>query len=140
MKIWPNVYLNDFLLPADWLSQTSLPPAISDGSIPADQDVSEGNSQTGTLTQTRPKTKQPSLYKVILLNDDFTPMDFVVHILRKFFRKNEAEANSIMLQVHHQGAGIAGIFSHEVAETKVYLVNEYSRQNQHPLKCILEKS
>lgn len=100
----------------------------------------KSNHQTGTLTQTRSKTKEPSLYKVILLNDDYTPMDFVVHILVKFFRKNEAEAHNIMLQVHQKGAGVAGVFSHEVAETKVYLVNEYSRQHHHPLKCIMEES
>jgi len=95
---------------------------------------------TRTLTKTHPKVKEPSMYKVVLLNDDYTPMDFVVYILRKFFHKPDSEATNIMLQVHHQGSGVAGVFSHEVAETKVYLVSEYARQNQHPLKCIMEKT
>lgn len=92
-----------------------------------------------TITETRPTTKRPALYKVILLNDDYTPMDFVILILRRFFHKNEADATRVMLEVHNQGAGIAGVFSYEVAETKVYQVNEFSRTNRHPLKCIMEK-
>lgn len=92
-----------------------------------------------TITETRPTTKRPALYKVILLNDDYTPMDFVILILRRFFHKNEADATRVMLEVHNQGAGIAGIFPYEVAETKVYQVNEFSRTNRHPLKCIMEK-
>lgn len=104
------------------------------------QSGSSSQGQTGTLTRAKPSIKEPSMYKVVLLNDDFTPMDFVILILQKFFSKSEMEANNIMLQVHHQGSGIAGIFSHEIAETKVYLVNEYSRQHSHPLKCVMEKS
>ncbi|USN47617.1 MAG: ATP-dependent Clp protease adapter ClpS [Pseudobdellovibrionaceae bacterium] len=97
---------------------------------------------TGTQTLTRPKTRsrEPSLYKVVILNDDFTPMDFVVHVLEKFFRKTPPEATEIMLAVHNKGAGVAGVFSYELAETKVYQVNDYSRRNQHPLKCIMEKA
>ena len=76
---------------------------------------------------------------MILLNDDFTPMDFVVHVLQKFFMKTGDEANHIMLQVHQQGSGVAGIFSHEIAETKVYMVNDYARKSKHPLKSIMEK-
>lgn len=102
-------------------------------------DASGEDSQGQTLTRFKPKLKKPSMYKVILLNDDFTPMDFVILILKRFFRKSEDEAARIMLQVHHQGAGIAGVFTHEVAETKVYLVNEFARSNQHPLKCIMEE-
>lgn len=97
----------------------------------------EGEGQT--LTKYKPKLKKPSMYKVILLNDDFTPMDFVIHILKAFFFKTEIEATQIMLQVHNEGAGLAGVFSHEMAETKVYQVNEYARKNKHPLKCIMEK-
>ncbi|MCB0384207.1 MAG: ATP-dependent Clp protease adapter ClpS [Bdellovibrionales bacterium] len=121
----------------------ALPPVKSNGGPPAHRDddgEGDGKSSAGTLTKTRPKVKEPAMYKVVLLNDDYTPMDFVVHILRKFFHKSDPEATNIMLQVHHQGAGIAGIFSHELAETKVYLVSEYARQNQHPLKCIMEKN
>jgi len=92
-----------------------------------------------TITKAKPSLKEPSLYKVILLNDDFTPMDFVVHVLKKFFNKSDSEANAIMLAVHQQGSGLAGVFSHEIAETKTYLVNEFSRTNKHPLKCIMEK-
>lgn len=97
-------------------------------------------SQGGTQVLTRPKSKvkRPSLYKVILLNDDFTPMDFVVHVLRKLFGKSEAEASQVMLQVHHQGSAIAGIYTFEVAETKVFAVNELAKKSRHPLKCVLE--
>ena len=94
--------------------------------------------QGGTKTLTRPKQelKKPSMYKVMLLNDDFTPMDFVVHVLVKFFKKSEPNANSIMLQVHQKGAGLCGVYPHEIAETKVFQVNEYARNHRHPLKCI----
>ncbi len=95
---------------------------------------------THTLVKPEPQIKDPSFYKVVLLNDDFTPMDFVVHVLQKFFNKNMDDANQIMMQVHQQGAGVAGVFSHEVAETKVYIVNDYAKKNQHPLKCTMEKN
>lgn len=101
------------------------------------QDEERGQGQT--LVQTRPLTKEPSLYKVILLNDDYTPMEFVTLILKKFFKKSDAEAEQIMLEVHHKGAGLAGIYSFEVAETKVYQVQTFSRTHQHPLKCKLER-
>ena len=85
------------------------------------------------------RTKTPSFYKVLILNDDFTPRDFVVHVLEKFFRKSEPEATRLMLDVHHKGAGIAGVYTYEIAETKAHQVNDYSRKNQYPLKCALEK-
>jgi ATP-dependent Clp protease adaptor protein ClpS len=88
-------------------------------------------------TKTEPRT--PSMYKVMLMNDDYTPMDFVVHVLTKFFRKSEIEATEIMLHVHHKGFGVAGVYSKEVAETKVTQVNSYSQKSQFPLKCIMEK-
>ena len=102
----------------------------------------DDSAQGGTQVLTRPKakTKAPSFYKVLLLNDDFTPMDFVTHILQKFFRKPMEEATQIMLQVHHQGSGIAGVYSHEIAETKAFQVNEYSKAHKHPLKCTVEKA
>ena len=98
-----------------------------------------GGTGTQTLVKPEPILKEPSFYKVILLNDDFTPMDFVVHVLQKFFNKNIDDANKVMMQVHQQGSGIAGVFSHEIAETKVYLVNDYAKRNQHPLKSVMEK-
>ena len=98
-----------------------------------------GQSGTQTLARTKPVIKEPSFYKVVLLNDDFTPMDFVVHVLQKFFFKSMEDANKVMMQVHLQGSGVAGVFSHEIAETKVYVVNDYARKNKHPLKCVMEK-
>ena len=111
---------------------------------PSDEggDASGEDPGAGTQTLVKPKQelKEPSFYKVVLLNDDFTPMDFVVHILQKFFGKTGDDANKIMLQDHHQGSGVAGVYSHEIAETKVYLVNDYAKKNKHPLKCVMEKS
>lgn len=100
-------------------------------------DDSDGDDQV--ITRFRPKTAKPPLYKVILLNDDFSPMEFVILVLKRFFTKSEPEANQVMLQVHNDGAGLAGIYTFEVAETKVYAVNEFSRRHKHPLKCIMEK-
>lgn len=97
----------------------------------------EGDEQV--ITKYRPKTAKPPLYRVMLLNDDFTPMDFVILVLKKYFMKSDAEATRIMLQVHTEGAGLAGVYTFEVAETKVYAVNEFSRRHKHPLKCIMEK-
>ena len=98
-----------------------------------------GNTGTGIVTKTRPKTKKPSLYKVLLLNDDYTPMEFVVHVLERFFQKNREEATRIMLHVHRRGVGVCGVFTYEVAETKVTQVMDLARQNQHPLQCTIEK-
>ncbi len=94
---------------------------------------------TGVVTKTKPKTKQPPMYKVLLLNDDYTPMEFVVYILERFFQKNREEATRIMLHVHQKGVGICGVFTYEVAETKVTQVIDFARQNQHPLQCTMEK-
>jgi ATP-dependent Clp protease adaptor protein ClpS len=93
----------------------------------------------GVVAKTRPKTKKPSLYKVLLLNDDYTPMDFVVHILERIFGKNHDEAYQIMLHVHRHGVGICGVFTFEVAETKVSQVIEFARRHEHPLQCTMEK-
>ncbi len=90
------------------------------------------------LDEAKPKLKKPPLYKVVLLNDDYTPMDFVVSVLEMFFNLPREKATRIMLQVHTQGKGVCGIFSKEIAETKVHQVNTYSRENQHPLLCTLE--
>lgn len=105
--------------------------------LTSDSSVNEAEGQT--LTHYKPKLKKPSMYKVLLLNDDYTPMDFVILILKRFFRKSEEDAAKIMLQVHHQGAGIAGVYTHEIAETKVYTVNEFSKANKYPLKCVMDE-
>jgi ATP-dependent Clp protease adaptor protein ClpS len=94
---------------------------------------------TGVIVKPKPKTKQPSMYKVLMLNDDYTPMEFVVHILERFFNKNRQEATRIMLHVHRRGVGICGVYTYEVAETKVTQVMDIARQHQHPLQCTLEK-
>ena len=103
-----------------------------------DKDGDEG-SGAGVVVQNRPKTKKPSRYKVLMLNDDFTPMEFVVHVLERFFSMSREEATRIMLHVHHRGVGLCGVFTFEVAETKVTQVMDFARQHQHPLQCILEK-
>ena len=99
----------------------------------------DGGSGAGVLTKTRTETKKPSMYKVLLLNDDYTPMEFVVHVLKKFFRMTTEQATRVMLQVHQRGVGVCGVFTYEVAETKVNRVLDYARQHQHPLQCTLEK-
>lgn len=90
------------------------------------------------LQDARPKLKRPPLYRVILLNDDYTPMDFVVHILEQFFSKNRQDATLIMLEVHTRGRGVCGLFTHEIAETKSAQVNAYAREHEHPLLCTIE--
>jgi ATP-dependent Clp protease adaptor protein ClpS len=92
------------------------------------------------VQEAKPKLKRPPLYKVILLNDDFTPMDFVVEVLRTFFGMDEEKATQVMLHVHTRGIGVCGVFTKDVAETKVRLVNDYSRQHQHPLLCTMEEA
>jgi ATP-dependent Clp protease adaptor protein ClpS len=99
----------------------------------------EFEPDTGLLLKPRPKTKKPSMYKVLLLNDDFTPMEFVVHILESIFNKNRQESTDIMLHVHRRGVGICGIFTYEVAETKVQQVMDFARANEQPLQCTMEK-
>lgn len=91
------------------------------------------------LTKPRPKTQRPPLYKVLLLNDDYTPMEFVVHILERFFKMDHAQAFEIMLMVHKKGLAVVGVFSFEVAETKVAQVMDFARRHQHPLQCTMEK-
>ncbi len=94
---------------------------------------------TGVATRERAKTRKPALYKVLMLNDDYTPMEFVVHVLERFFSKNREEATRIMLHVHRRGVGVCGVFTYEVAETKVTQVMDLARQSQHPLQCTIEK-
>ena len=94
---------------------------------------------TSVITKTRTQTKRPSLYRVLLLNDDYTPMEFVVHILQKFFNKDADDATRIMLHVHQHGVGECGVYTYEVAETKVTQVMDFARKHQHPLQCVMEK-
>jgi len=105
-----------------------------------DDDPSEDEGQANVATKTRAKPKKPSQYKVLLLNDDYTPMEFVVIVLKRFFRMDMEEATRVMLHVHQKGVGVCGIFPYEVAETKVNQVMDFARQNQHPLQCTLEKA
>jgi ATP-dependent Clp protease adaptor protein ClpS len=93
----------------------------------------------GVATKTKPKVKRPSLYRVLLLNDDYTPMEFVVHVLERFFQKGREDATQIMLHVHQNGVGECGVYTFEVAETKVTQVMDFARKNQHPLQCVMEK-
>jgi ATP-dependent Clp protease adaptor protein ClpS len=94
---------------------------------------------TGVVVKPRPKTKKPAMYKVLMLNDDYTPMEFVVHVLERFFQKSRDEATRIMMHVHRRGVGVCGVYTYEVAETKVTQVMDLARQNQHPLQCTIEK-
>ena len=96
--------------------------------------------EIGVATKTRPRTKKPSNYKVLMLNDDYTPMEFVVLVLQQFFSMSIEDATRVMLQVHQQGIAICGVFTYEVAETKVTQVIDFARENQHPLQCTLEKA
>lgn len=102
---------------------------------------SDDNSEkeTGVATRTKTRTKKPSLYRVLLLNDDYTPMEFVVYVLERYFNKNREEATQVMLHVHNHGVGLCGVFTFEVAETKVTQVLDLARRNEHPLQCTMEK-
>ena len=95
---------------------------------------------TGVVVQSRVRVKKPSLYKVIMLNDDYTPMEFVIMVLERFFNKNQEQATQIMLHVHQKGVGVCGVFTYEVAETKVTQVMDMAKEHQHPLQCTLEKA
>jgi ATP-dependent Clp protease adaptor protein ClpS len=105
----------------------------------SDSDRKDGGTGVGVATRTKPKTAKPSLYKVLLLNDDYTPMEFVVLTLQRFFRMDIEAATRVMLHVHQRGVGVCGIFTYEVAETKVTQVMDFAQKNQHPLQCTLEK-
>lgn len=100
----------------------------------------DGGLERGVATKTRPKTKKPAMYRVILMNDDYTPMEFVVMILMGIFQKTQEDATKIMLNVHQNGVGVCGVYTFEVAETKVAQVLDAAKRGQHPLKCTLEKA
>jgi len=121
--------------------------AAGGGRLPerlADDDRKRGGERgtppgTAVITKTKPQTKRPSLYRVLILNDDYTPMEFVVHILERFFNKDREAATRIMLHVHNHGIGECGVYTYEVAETKVTQVMDFARKHQHPLQCVMEK-
>ena len=119
-------------------------PSLRPAAGPGDEDGGrrggdDANFETGTVTKTRPKTKRPNLYRVLLLNDDYTPMEFVVLVLQDVFNKSREDAMRIMLHVHQKGVGECGVYPYEVAETKVTRVMDTARKNQHPLQCVMEK-
>ncbi|OYW45669.1 MAG: ATP-dependent Clp protease adapter ClpS [Sphingomonadales bacterium 32-68-7] len=114
--------------------------AGDDDGTGANDGPNDPGGQVGVATRTRPRTKRPSLYKVLLLNDDYTPMEFVVMVLKRFFRMDLEQATRVMLHVHQRGVGVCGVYTYEVAETKVNQVMDFARENQHPLQCTLEKA
>jgi len=105
----------------------------------SDNDPDKNGADIDVVVHVRPEVRKPPMYKVLMLNDDYTPMEFVVHVLERFFSKNRDEATNIMLNVHKRGVGVCGVFTYEVAETKVTQVMDLARQNQHPLQCTIEK-
>lgn len=100
---------------------------------------SDNGTGTAVITRTKPQVKRPPLYRVLLLNDDYTPMEFVIHVLERFFNKDREAATSVMLHVHHHGVGECGVYTYEIAETKVTQVMDFARKHQHPLQCVMEK-
>ena len=104
-----------------------------------DKKTDDGNGHSQVVLETRPRTKKPSMYKVIMLNDDYTPMEFVVYVLQRFFSMSGDQATAIMLNVHQRGVGVCGVYSYEVAEAKATQVMDYARQNEHPLQLQIEK-
>jgi ATP-dependent Clp protease adaptor protein ClpS len=115
-------------------SDFAIPVRMSDKDKPED-----GDGDVGVVVKAKPKTKRPSLYKVLMLNDDYTPMEFVVYVLERFFNMNHASAVDIMLTVHNKGVAVVGVYPFEIAETKVTQVMDCAHSNQHPLQCTMEK-
>ena len=129
---------------ADFRAEVQMADVLmGDGPFAADEggagDDGPGTG-TGVVTRTRTETQKPSLYKVLMLNDDYTPMEFVVHVLQRFFKMSIEDATRVMLHVHQRGVGVCGIFTYEVAETKVSQVMDFAKQHQHPLQCTVEKA
>ena len=104
-----------------------------------DNNNNENDIQRGLLLESKPKTKKPSMYKVLMLNDDYTPMEFVIHVLENFFSMSHDEATQVMLHVHQKGVGICGVYTYEIAETKVNQTMDLAQKNEHPLQCTIEK-
>ena len=120
------------------LDRVTFRPILGNGNTGDDRDDDRGDDR-GVVLKQRPKTKKPSMYKVIMLNDDYTPMEFVVMVLQEFFNKSQQEATKIMLNVHQHGIGICGIYTYEIAETKAAQVMVLARRNEHPLQLQIEK-
>jgi ATP-dependent Clp protease adaptor protein ClpS len=140
----PDMTINDLLVLTEEALDAMRPAPMPAHAGPKEDDPGKGgnsgnSTETGTITKTRPKTKRPSLYRVLLLNDDYTPMEFVVLVLQDVFNKSYEEAMQIMLHVHQKGVGECGVYPYEVAETKVTRVMDTARKNQHPLQCVMEK-
>ena len=133
-RLFKEVYLAMDLV----LKNIGLDTRCEDSSGDGD-DRDSPHTESGLVLKSRPKTQKPSMYKVLLLNDDYTPMEFVVHVLENIFKKNRQEATEIMLHVHRRGVGVCGVFTFEVAETKVTQVMDYARANEQPLQCTMEK-
>jgi len=122
-----------------WSMSGPLPPRLGRDDDGGDNGGDDGEGDVGVKTRTKAKTKRPSLYKVLMLNDDYTPMEFVVYVLQRFFAMDHARAVDVMLTVHNKGVAVVGVYPYEVAETKVMQVMDCARSNQHPLQCTLEK-
>jgi len=120
------------------MQKACLQPMIAEFTMSAQND-GDDDVDFGIKLETRPKTQRPNLYKVLILNDDYTPMEFVVHILERCFGMTHAEAFDIMLTVHQKGLAVVGVYTHEIAETKVSLVMDFAQRHQHPLQCTMEK-
>ena len=124
---------------ADWSAPGTIAVSELRRSNDENRNTGTGGPSTSVITKVKPKTKRPNLYRVLILNDDYTPMEFVVHVLEKFFQKDAEAATKIMLHVHHHGIGECGVFTYEIAETKVTQVMDFARKHQHPLQCVMEK-
>ncbi|GBQ97498.1 ATP-dependent Clp protease adapter ClpS [Asaia lannensis] len=120
--------------------RTHVTPYSANADDPPRKEGGNDDSHISVVIQARPETRRPAMYKVLMLNDDYTPMEFVVHVLERFFSKSREEATNIMLNVHKKGVGVCGVFTFEVAESKVTQVMDLARQNQHPLQCMIEKA
>jgi ATP-dependent Clp protease adaptor protein ClpS len=127
------------LLRSDPATLASSAPGPAPRAARGDGERGSEKFDTGTITRTKPKTQRPNLYRVLLLNDDYTPMEFVVLVLQDVFNKTREEATRIMYHVHQKGVGECGVYPYEVAETKVTRVMDAARKNQHPLQCVMEK-
>src|ERR1043165_5890037 len=129
--------MSDHAMPQSELSADLVPPRLADDDRKRKNDP--GGPGTAVITKTKPRTQRPNLYRVLLLNDDYTPMEFVVLVLQDVFNKSREDATRIMLHVHTKGVGECGVYPYEVAETKVTRVMDTARKNQHPLQCVMEK-
>lgn len=125
--------------PAAEHSAAARPAHMGDDDRKRPNPPAPGEPNVAVIAKTKPQTKRPNLYRVLILNDDYTPMEFVVHVLERFFSKDHDAATRIMLHVHHHGMGECGIYTYEVAETKVTQVMDFARKHQHPLQCVMEK-